>query len=1403
MQYPATIEAKVFRTADEWRAWLNEETERFLRGYENDPRRLLSDKGGERNASRDYHGREILELLQNANDAAAEKGENSRVRIELSEAGLIVANTGAPFRPGGVTSLVLANLSPKSRDSRVIGNKGLGFRAVLNWSNRPIIVSAALRLGFAPEFARAHEARIQHLLEFLPNKDAVRLPVLLFPAFLDALPDGLPDTWYAVFRDCEKCQQNYDTAIGLPFDGEDGFAEASSQIGALGPEVLLFVKHLDSIEIVVPNAPTRTWEITREGSEAIVSRNQSELKSWTIWPDEGEIPSELVTPDGPSRYELAIAISEQLTSPGRLFSHFETQVEFPYPVVCHASFELDQGRNHIVQGPLNEFVLQKLAALHSQVVEEMAEKNGAWAGGKLALRVGQAPELFPRGDYTALLVRNLKQRRFLPCIDGTLRRPTDARFVAQASPTWLPLVFGDVVNVDGFPGAADLLRAVEVSPLGEPEWRERIEQLDFTDVEQIANLVVGLIGSEAIKLFKPRPPYLLTDSRGERIEDSRVYVSGSEEMGLAPPDWLSIRFLHPGLRERLQQRLGAPDVRDLAARLKMHGFDAAEYNTASVSGAAVTQAEDYIAVDPGIQKTVRHELLSFLYQVFLKVRSSETNFRPIAGLQVPNLRGDWTPAVGAHFSKGYGEYGEMLHALYALARPDVLIASPETFAWSEDKAALGDFLKWIGVHSFPRDYKLPIEEADFLDHVKSHLPEPFHVDRGEFWRRNDVGSYSRRVDAISVVGLAEILHGATPEAILNWVSKDGRWGKWAEPSREHGSFRFIPPGCSAERTYDGPIPSYPYWLIQRSPWLTGDDGRKHAPSHMLLTEDSRISGIIARPAVHSSEQLSEETILSALYRVGLSPNITALHPSAFYGALRKCAQISARPASSFYNFIIKERKAIGDRALVESTERRAFVREGRLWCDFEGSVQLVSVERCRYRRGHDIPKGISQYVPLVMLPVKRGAERVENLFGIKPLKDSGYQICNSVERDGSSIIQAQLSRTVEAILMLRQSDGRVERAQQDALENLQVHVCSEVTAVFVGEDAEREVKMDQNEWVLTNGNRALYVVCAEGNDVSLKNESLVNAVAEAIASIFGITDSSQFARLIQAADDQQRLALLSSLLGEAPDQVREQLADLRLRIEQQQRGGRAIPKPPTGPIEEGKKVLEVELTEDGEKNQGEQSFDGTGKVKVEPLEHVAQKPRKVTLRVTRKTTESSQVVLRHSSRANGEEAERIAEAFERSEGRFPVRVGFVQGSDGAGCDILSFDTEEQANAAETGLDKNPFDKARRIIEVKGRKDQRARIVLDGYEYEAACNRAGRYFLYRIYADEEAGTWQVAVLQNPAQTYSAHINTLVVSFEATDATKKYRISLQEDLSQDAPAADASTADQLGLEANVET
>ena len=63
--------------------------------YQRRPNRLVSDFNGEKTFVTDYIGREILELLQNANDAAAKAGKRGNVHFELLPAGLIAANTGA------------------------------------------------------------------------------------------------------------------------------------------------------------------------------------------------------------------------------------------------------------------------------------------------------------------------------------------------------------------------------------------------------------------------------------------------------------------------------------------------------------------------------------------------------------------------------------------------------------------------------------------------------------------------------------------------------------------------------------------------------------------------------------------------------------------------------------------------------------------------------------------------------------------------------------------------------------------------------------------------------------------------------------------------------------------------------------------------------------------------------------------------------------------------------------------------------------------------------------------------------------------------------------------------------------------------------------------------------------
>ena len=145
----------------QWHDWLSEQERISFNEYQQRPNRLVSDFNGEKTFVNDYIGREILELLQNANDAAAKAGKRGRVHFELLPSGLIAANTGAPFSKAGVASLCLPHTSPKPAEGpQMVGNKGLGFRAVLNWTRFPIILSADLAIVFSARVANQKQAEL-------------------------------------------------------------------------------------------------------------------------------------------------------------------------------------------------------------------------------------------------------------------------------------------------------------------------------------------------------------------------------------------------------------------------------------------------------------------------------------------------------------------------------------------------------------------------------------------------------------------------------------------------------------------------------------------------------------------------------------------------------------------------------------------------------------------------------------------------------------------------------------------------------------------------------------------------------------------------------------------------------------------------------------------------------------------------------------------------------------------------------------------------------------------------------------------------------------------------------------------------------------------------------------------
>ena len=97
--------------------------------------------------AQEYRGRCILKLLRNAHDALAHADPDDARRISFvlstdPEAVLSVGNSGRPFRREDFDGICQLAQSPKDPNESV-GNKGLGFRSVLEVSSCPEIWSVA------------------------------------------------------------------------------------------------------------------------------------------------------------------------------------------------------------------------------------------------------------------------------------------------------------------------------------------------------------------------------------------------------------------------------------------------------------------------------------------------------------------------------------------------------------------------------------------------------------------------------------------------------------------------------------------------------------------------------------------------------------------------------------------------------------------------------------------------------------------------------------------------------------------------------------------------------------------------------------------------------------------------------------------------------------------------------------------------------------------------------------------------------------------------------------------------------------------------------------------------------------------------------------------------------------
>ncbi len=388
------------------RRWLEDEVAARARHLTaEDVRMTCSFARAERLLGREYHGRFLIELLQNAADAWREDARSHelhcRAAVLVTEGpALLVANQGAPITPGIVIkSLGQIGASTKP-EGEAIGHKGIGFKSVLELTQAPQIFSGLqeqspiLAVDFDPY--RAHDAierssRDWHaLLQDVPNLDRSdplsAVPVLRFPRWIDDLPAEVP----------ELADQGFDTVVRLPFDERFSgrlkldesawLAAVRDALAGVSDQILLLLGCFSEVRVEdrvarssIRIRPQRIANSIREidgttREEVPILRNDLPSTRWHLYrrvlPNLPNLAGEVAVGIRLAEGKDAVlpAVDGHGSAPFHLF--FPTRIASGLPFLLHGYFEVDAARTGFYRGSAerNTAILGELATLVAHAI---------------------------------------------------------------------------------------------------------------------------------------------------------------------------------------------------------------------------------------------------------------------------------------------------------------------------------------------------------------------------------------------------------------------------------------------------------------------------------------------------------------------------------------------------------------------------------------------------------------------------------------------------------------------------------------------------------------------------------------------------------------------------------------------------------------------------------------------------------------------------------------------------------------------------------------------------------------------------------------------------------------------------------------------------------------------------
>ena len=851
---------------------------------ENDTERNLSQAYNlDKQFSDDYHGRELFELLQNVDDAYEEycqeheeaRGKKVKTLIEYKNNILRICNTGTAFRKDTIERLCQGAVSGKGE--KYIGNKGIGFRSVLNWAKVIRIYSGEYSIEFSKKFAEIQFNKIKGndiVKPQINEQPELCFPILSAPKWINPK------------------KNDYDTVIEIELlesatDKNDKW-NLLQQIEEFDSNILLFLPNVT--EIIFSLEDKQYSFIKQKVSDKNVisiesTRDNSKKEYYTFVSEDISIP---INRNEKPILKMAIAIPvEKEEIDAHLFTYFPiANFDSPFNALLHATFRLTENRDSIRKESVNETVFKELLNFYVNTVTEFFAKP-EFKNRCLELL---CPKDF-NPDYPQYYSfdspfdnKEIATYYFDLCKEKTVYLNVNNKYIKKSDN---PRIIEDVFPTF-FKGTTfkNLLKPIEKSEdfarflLEEPYF----EPGDLCDLINI--LSKKLTVSQRIETFiwwikhynddEILPKLLIDNSKQQNFIESgdTCFFSGAITK---IPSWATIKFLNKEYEKEIINYCSKNENIEIfkkndddnnEKRLTIRflkektSVDFKEYTVANI----LNPLND--AVGQNYNKSV--DYINFLYENFSAIKKAETI--KVSSFNFPTSDKSVSASTNLYYGVEYGNsFPERILELAGYKK----ICEPEIInSHKTDIKELIEFLSWFGVNEYPRiqDDCILDDDEDYVSYLhKYHNIATIYEIKGK-----------------TIINLKETLLELNEKDIIEWLKRDKTLRNEILNQFDYYFFRGRFQINQRITDLNGRVTTYLNYAFSSSKWIE-INRKKYAPSECLISDDqllSKFTPCISNNWIEKKRgKFSYDEFYELLKKLGVKTKITDFDSESFYSLL--------------------------------------------------------------------------------------------------------------------------------------------------------------------------------------------------------------------------------------------------------------------------------------------------------------------------------------------------------------------------------------------------------------------------------------------------------------------------------------------------------------------------------------